>query len=297
MFFVYKLYFCEQKTDKMELVKTLAELQSLLASYKEQNKSIGFVPTMGALHEGHLSLIKYSKEKTDITVCSIFVNPTQFNDKKDFDKYPQTPEQDLKMLEAVNCDLVFMPSYEDVYGEDMQDNFTFGSLETVMEGAFRPGHFAGVAQVVSRLFRMVQPDFAFFGQKDFQQYVIIKDLVRQMQVPIQIEACPIIREKSGLAMSSRNQRLSDKEKQEAAKIYQSLAQAQELVHQKTPQELKKWVENQIEKSEGLKLEYFDIVDDKSLQSVSSWQDKGKKVGCIAVFCGNVRLIDNIVFIL
>ena len=281
----------------MKLVKTLLELQSLLASYRKKDKTIGFVPTMGALHNGHLSLIKYSKEKTDITLCSIFVNPTQFNDKKDYEKYPQTPEQDIEMLEEVQCDLVFMPSYDEVYANDIQDNFTFGSLETVMEGAFRPGHFAGVAQIVSRLFRMVQPDIAFFGQKDFQQYVIIKDLVKQMQLPIQIEACPIVREESGLAMSSRNQRLSDKEKKEAANIYKTLQKAQQLVLQKTPQELKKWVENEIEKSKGLELEYFDIVDDVDLQSISSWKDKGKKVGCIAVFCGNVRLIDNIVFIL
>ena len=281
----------------MELVKTVEDLQSFLTTCRTEGQKIGFVPTMGALHEGHLSLIRASKQKTDATVCSIFVNPTQFNDREDYEKYPQTLEQDLALLESENCDFVFVPSYNEVYGTEMSDKFSFGNLETVMEGAFRPGHFAGVAQIVSRLFRMVQPDIAFFGQKDFQQYVIIKDLVRQMQLPIQIEACPIVREKSGLAMSSRNQRLSEKEKQEAANIYKTLKEAQLLQKEKTPEELKLWVEDRIKEIDGLKLEYFDIVNDENLQSISSWQDKGKKVACIAVFCGNVRLIDNIVFIL
>jgi len=281
----------------MIIIESKKALQEKIEKLKLEGKTIGFVPTMGALHNGHLSLIEASRNVCDITVSSIFVNPTQFNDKEDYNKYPRTFDADIKMLETANCDIVFMPSQQEMYPEPDLREFDFGLLAEVMEGAHRPGHFNGVAQIVSKLFDAVPANKAFFGQKDFQQYVIIKDLVKQMQLPIQIEACPIVREESGLAMSSRNQRLSDKEKKEAANIYKTLQKAQQLILQKTPQELKKWVENEIEKSKGLELEYFDIVDDVDLQSISSWKDKGKKVGCIAVFCGNVRLIDNIVFIL
>ncbi len=250
---------------------------------------------MGALHEGHLSLIRQARKQSDVVVCSIFVNPTQFNDAEDFEKYPRNTHQDLEMIKQEGCDLAFVPEVKEMYPETDDRQFSFGNLEAVMEGRFRKGHFNGVAQVVSKLFEMVQPDKAFFGQKDFQQYVIIKDLVRQLSLPIEIVACPIIREDSGLAMSSRNQRLTDEQKKIATEISKTLFWAREHQNEYSVNELKKQVVEKIENTKGLKLEYFEIVDDTKLESVSDWQEKTTKVGCIAVFCGKVRLIDNIVF--
>lgn len=277
----------------MKLVKTISELQQQLA---ESGKcgTIGFVPTMGALHAGHLSLVRNAMEENEMVVVSIFVNPTQFNDPKDLQRYPRDIEADLKLLEPTGCDLVFAPEPEEIYPEPDTRKFDFGKLETVMEGKHRPGHFNGVAQVISKLFRIVKPDKAYFGQKDFQQLAIIKQLVKQLQLPIEIVACPIIREESGLAMSSRNQLLSAVERENAAIINKTLQAAKKLSAKKSVQELTEWVTETINKNPLLYVEYFEVVDDETLQPVKSWKDSGTKIGCIAAYCGKIRLIDNIV---
>jgi len=279
----------------MNIIETKAAMQALIAEQKADGKIIGFVPTMGALHQGHLSLIEASNNACDLSICSIFVNPTQFNDKEDYDKYPRTITEDLALLEHANCDYVFMPDYKEMYPESDERTFDFGTLGDVMEGAHRPGHFNGVAQIVSKLFDAVPAHKAFFGQKDFQQYVIIKDLVRQLQYDIEIIACPIIREDSGLAMSSRNQRLSASEKQAAANISNILNWAKDNYPSFSVDELKAEVIKQFKSIKALELEYFEIVEDEALKTVKNWAFKGKIVACVAVFCGKVRLIDNIVF--
>ncbi|MBN2669605.1 MAG: pantoate--beta-alanine ligase [Bacteroidales bacterium] len=279
----------------MKIIAHKEALKSHIQSIKKQGKQIGFVPTMGALHQGHLSLIEQSKQHCDYTVCSIFVNPTQFNDPEDFDKYPRSDAKDIAMLESIACDLLFLPELNEMYPEQDQRQFNFGNLETVMEGAHRPGHFNGVAQIVSKLFDAVHPDKVFFGQKDFQQYVIIKSLVHQLKMPIEIIACPIIREQSGLAMSSRNQRLTEKEKGQAANIYKILLEAKSNYRDYSPQSLKQKMFESLVQIDGLKPEYCEIVDDLELKPLNSWQTDQKIVACVAVFCGKVRLIDNIVF--
>jgi pantoate--beta-alanine ligase len=279
----------------MIIIKSIKEIQEHISQLKEEGKKIGFIPTMGALHQGHLSLIRASTKACDITISSIFVNPTQFNDKDDFDKYPRSFDTDIKMLESENCDIVFMPTEQEMYPEKDLRKFDFGDLADVMEGAHRPGHFNGVAQIVSKLFNAVPAHKAFFGQKDFQQYVIIKDLVRQLKLDIEIIACPIIREESGLAMSSRNQRLSKLEKEEASQISSILAWAKDNYTAYSVLDLKSIINERFSQIEALDLEYFEIVDGESLQPIQNWEDKRKIVACVAVFCGNVRLIDNIVF--
>ena len=278
----------------MKLVGTVKELQQELMILGK-NASVGFVPTMGALHKGHLSLVRQAVAENQLVVVSIFVNPTQFNDPKDLERYPRTLENDLKLLESTDCQLVFAPSVQEVYPEPDTRKFAFGKLETVMEGKFRPGHFNGVAQVVSRLFDMVQPKKAYFGLKDFQQLVIIKNMVKQLGLPIEIVACDIVREKSGLAMSSRNNLLSAEQRENAALISQTLFAAKQLSTEKNVQELAEWVISTINKNPLLDVEYFEIVDDEQLQTVNNWNEGNTKVGCIAVFCGKIRLIDNIVF--
>ena len=275
------------------LVKTKKELQEQLSALRSKG-SVGFVPTMGALHQGHISLVEQAVNVNAAVVVSIFVNPTQFNDPGDLRRYPRNLEVDLKMLEKTGCTLVFAPEAEEVYPEPDNRKFNFGSLEQVMEGKHRPGHFNGVAQVVSRLFEMTKPDKAYFGLKDLQQLAVIKKLVKMMNLPVEIVPCPIIREKSGLAMSSRNELLSPEERDNASLIYQELRNAQELKAKKTVQQLKNQVIEDINKNPFLNVEYFEIVDDENLMPVKNWNDKGVKVGCIAVHCGKVRLIDNIV---
>jgi pantoate--beta-alanine ligase len=277
----------------MKLVKTISELQQQMAE-SGKSGSIGFVPTMGALHAGHLSLLENAMEENEMVVVSIFVNPTQFNDPKDLQRYPRDIEADLKLLEPTGCDLVFAPEPEEIYPEPDTRKFDFGKLETAMEGKHRPGHFNGVAQVVSKLFDIVKPNRAYFGQKDFQQLAIIKQLVKQLRLPVEIVACPIIREKNGLAMSSRNQLLSAGERENAAIINKTLQAAKKLSAQKSVQELTEWVTETINKNPLLDVEYFEVVDDENLQPVKSWKDSGTKVGCIAAYCGKIRLIDNIV---
>ena len=278
----------------MILVKTIKDLRSELSKFATGD-SVGFVPTMGALHRGHLSLVKQAVAENPVVVVSIFVNPTQFNDPKDLERYPRTLENDLKLLEPTACSIVFAPNAREVYPEPDTRKFSFGKLEEVMEGEHRPGHFNGVAQVVSRLFDMVKPDKAYFGLKDFQQLAIVKSMVKQLQLPVEIVPCAIIREKSGLAMSSRNELLSDEQRINAKVISETLFKAKELMELKSVEELKNWVVAEINQNPFLDVEYFDIVDDEQLQSVTNWSEENTKVGCVAAFCGKIRLIDNIVF--
>jgi pantoate--beta-alanine ligase len=278
----------------MFLIETIIELKDKLKALKETGV-IGFVPTMGALHAGHISLVKQAISETQVVVVSIFVNPTQFNDKSDLEKYPRNLEADLKLLEKTGCQIVFAPKTEEIYPEPDTRKFEFGDLENVMEGKHRPGHFNGVAQVVSKLFDIVKPDKAYFGLKDFQQLAIIKEMVTQLNLPVEIVPCAIVREESGLAMSSRNELLSAEERKNAAVISESLFQAYELKKQKSVNELQNWIADNINKNPCLNVEYVEIVDDRRLQHVKSWDEKGGKVCCVAVFCGKVRLIDNIVF--
>ena len=278
----------------MFLVESVSSLHEKLKSFGS-SVSIGFVPTMGALHEGHLSLVKKAVADTDVVVVSIFVNPTQFNDPKDLERYPRNLDADLKLLEETGCHIVFAPGVNDIYPEPDNRKFNFGMLETVMEGKHRPGHFNGVAQVVSKLFEIVTPNKAYFGLKDFQQLAIIKNMVAQLNLPVEIVPCPIVREESGLAMSSRNELLSAEERKNAAQISETLFKAKELAAEKSVNELKNWIVETINKNKYLTVEYADIVDDIQLQSVKNWNENVVKVCCVAIFCGKVRLIDNIVF--
>jgi len=278
----------------MFLIETKKDLQKKLSELKA-NGTVGLVPTMGALHDGHISLVNRAVSENKVVVVSIFVNPTQFNDPKDLERYPRTLENDLNLLENTGCKIVFAPSVKEVYPNQDTRKFDFGSLETVMEGKHRHGHFNGVAQVVSKLFDMVQPDKAYFGLKDFQQLAVIKNLVQQLQIPVEIVPCPIVREESGLAMSSRNELLTAEERKNAAVISDTLFRAKELSGVKSVQQLAEWMEKTINKNPFLTVEYVEIVDDINLQPVKYWNEKNIKVGCVAVYCGNVRLIDNIVF--
>ena len=278
----------------MKLVSTIQELQTEIQRLAD-GKTVGFVPTMGALHQGHISLVKQAVSETPVVVVSIFVNPTQFNDPNDLEHYPRTLENDMKLLEPTGCSIVFAPNAKEVYPEPDKRKFNFGKLEEVMEGKHRPGHFNGVAQVVSRLFDIVKPTKAYFGLKDFQQLTIVKNMVKQLQLPVEIVPCAIIREESGLAMSSRNELLTEEQRKNAAVISETLSKAKELKGQKSVQEIAEWVTETINKNPFLDVEYFEIVDDEQLQPVNNWDEKSTKVGCVAVFCGKIRLIDNIVF--
>ena len=277
----------------MKLVHTIQELRAELDIQRKAGKKIGFVPTMGALHEGHASLVRRAVAENEIVVVSVFVNPTQFNDKNDLLKYPRTLEADCELLEKEGTAYVFAPSVEEIYPEPDTRQFSYAPLDTVMEGKFRPGHFNGVCQVVSKLFMMVEPDVAYFGEKDFQQLAIIREMVKQMNFPLQIVGCPIVREADGLALSSRNARLSEEQRKQALEISQTLFKSQEYAASHTLEETQKFVEESIAAAEGLELEYFEIVDGMTLQKIASWEDTDYVVGCITVFCGEVRLIDNI----
>lgn len=279
----------------MLVVKEINELKALIRAAKSEGKRVGFVPTMGALHAGHLSLIEQAGKQTEFVVASIFVNPTQFNDPRDLIRYPRNLERDLALLDPTPCRLVFAPEVETIYPEPDTRQFNFGHPEQVMEGKFRPGHFNGVAQVVSRLFEMVEPDKAFFGLKDFQQIVIVKAMIKALNLQVEIVSCPIVREANGLALSSRNERLTPDQRANAAHIYRTLTEAGNKAAQMDVKELKDWVVEQIDTNPYLKTEYFEIVDDEKLQSIERWDQPLNKVGCIAVFCGDVRLIDNVVF--
>lgn len=278
---------------EMKLIQTIKELQAALGECRAQGKTIGLVPTMGALHAGHASLVKRCVTENDVAVVSVFVNPTQFNDKNDLLKYPRTLEADCKLLEGIGATYVFAPSVDEMYPEPDTRHFSYAPLDTVMEGVHRPGHFNGVCQIVSKLFEAVKPDRAYFGEKDFQQLAIIREMVRQMHYPLQIVGCPIVREADGLALSSRNARLSAAERETALNISRTLFSSVEYAKTHTLAETKRFVEDAIAAVEGLELEYFEIVDGNTLQTVRAWEDTGYIVGCITVYCGEVRLIDNI----
>ena len=280
---------------KMQVIKYISDLQTVLNVKRGEGLKIGFVPTMGALHEGHLSLVKLAGEQVDFVVVSIFVNPTQFNDKTDLDRYPRDLQKDVDLLTGSACQLIFAPEPEEIYPEPDTRQFNFGQIELVMEGKFRPGHFNGVAQVVSRLFDIVQPDKAFFGQKDFQQLAIIKEMVRKLNLDVEIVPCPIIRETDGLAMSSRNMLLSPTQRKNAVHISATLFEATNKTSELSVEELCQWVIKCINENEFLNTEYFEIVNETTLMPVKDWNENCRKIGCIAVHCGKIRLIDNIEF--
>lgn len=277
----------------MKVVHTIKDLQNELSAYRNVGKSIGLVPTMGALHRGHSSLVERAVAENDIVVVSIFVNPTQFNDKNDLKNYPRTLEADCALLEGVGAGIAFAPTVEEMYPEPDTREFSFAPLDTVMEGACRPGHFNGVAQIVSKLFYAVEPDKAYFGEKDFQQLAIIREMVRRLNMDLQIVGCPIVRESDGLALSSRNTLLSPEERERALTISRTLFASLSYAKEHSLAATKSFVEDAINNTEGLKLEYYQIVDGNTLQSIKEWSDSDYAVGCIALFCGNVRLIDNI----
>ena len=277
----------------MEIVRTASGLDAMLQRFRLRGETIGFVPTMGALHEGHATLVRQCVAENDHCVVSIFVNPTQFNNKEDLEHYPRTPEEDHRLLERLGAAIIFAPSEGEIYPEPDKRVFDFGMLDKVMEGQFRPGHFNGVAQVVSKLFSFVHPDKAYFGEKDFQQLAIVRAMVRQLGLPVQIVGVPIVREPDGLAMSSRNQRLSEEQKKNAAEIYRVLQESTRMRDLFTPKQLTDFVIGEINNVPGLNVEYYEIVDGNTLQLISSWEGHVPSVGCIAVFCGGVRLIDNI----
>jgi pantoate--beta-alanine ligase len=286
---------------QMKIIEKIDDLQSALKRARQNHKSIGLVPTMGALHAGHIALVHRAVAENDVTVVSIFVNPTQFNDKNDLNNYPRTPEADCTLLEKAGATIVFIPAADEMYPEPDTRQFAFGELETVMEGQFRPGHFNGVAQIVSRLFDIVKPGRAYFGEKDFQQLAIIRDMVKQLNLNLDIVACPIVREADGLAMSSRNARLNPAQRQAAVNISKILNLSRGLrvkpamTASETVAGTKKWVVEQLNAVPELRVEYFDIVDGQTLQSIHEWSDTTFPVGCIAVFDGDVRLIDVVFY--
>lgn len=277
----------------MKVIHTIKDLQAELSALKAEGKKVGLVPTMGALHAGHASLVKRCVNENDVTVVSVFVNPTQFNDKNDLKKYPRTLEADCILLDDCGATFVFAPSVEEMYPVPDMRQFSFAPLDTVMEGAFRPGHFNGVCQIVSKLFDAVMPHRAYFGEKDFQQLAIIREMVRQMKFDLEIVGCPIVREEDGLALSSRNARLSSDERKNALNISDTLFKSRTFAATHSVSETQKMVEDAIAAAPGLRLEYFEIVDGNTLQKIGDWNDTSYAVGCITVFCGEVRLIDNI----
>jgi pantoate--beta-alanine ligase len=279
----------------MIVYRTKTDLTGHLLSLQNEGKSIGLVPTMGALHQGHMSLVEKAEAENDVVVVTIFVNPTQFNDPSDLDLYPRTLDKDLELLRQLEADLVFVPAVKEMYPDEDTQVFDLGGLDKVMEGKHRPGHFNGVAQIVSKLFLMIRPHRAYFGQKDFQQLVVIRRLVEILDMNLTIVSCPIIRENDGLAMSSRNTRLSKEERKLAPFIYETLVHASELMEALSPSHLKEWVILQFKKQGALELEYFEIVEDKGLMPVVKWDEEVNKVACLAVLLGGVRLIDNLIF--
>ena len=279
----------------MQIIKTIKKLKSVLDAARSERKTVGLVPTMGALHEGHASLVRRSVAENDFTVVSDFVNPTQFNDKTDLKNYPHTLDADCALLESLGADVVFAPSVKGMYPEPDTRQFSYPPTDTVMEGAYRPGHFNGVCQIVSKLFFAVEPDRAYFGEKDFQQVAVIKAMVKDLGLKLEICPCPIVREKDGLALSSRNALLTDEERKIAHNISKYLIESKEFMCSHSLVETKSYVVDSINAVDGLEVQYYDIVDGDTLRSLEEWTDSESVVGCITVFCGSrpVRLIDNI----
>ncbi len=279
----------------MIVYRTQADLVQHLKTWQDQGKTVGLVPTMGALHEGHASLVNRACGENDVVVVTIFVNPTQFNDPSDLENYPRPLDRDLELLQSMQVNIAFTPSVREMYPEEDHRTFDLGGLDQVLEGAFRKGHFTGVAQIVSKLFALIRPTRAYFGQKDFQQLVIVRRLVKLLQSNIEIVPCPIVREEDGLAMSSRNALLSEDQRKAAPFIHQTLRMAREKRGAMTPEEIRKWVHSRFQNQPLMSLEYFDIVEDQGLLPVTDWDEPVNKVGCIAVQLGRVRLIDNLIF--
>jgi len=280
----------------MELVHTINDLKALLFEVRQAGRTVGLVPTMGALHEGHASLVERSAKENDVTVVSIFLNPTQFNDKSDLAKYPRTLDADCALLEKISDNIIaFAPSVEEVYPEPDTRTFSYPPTDSVMEGAMRPGHFNGVCQIVSKLFSYVQPDRAYFGEKDFQQIAVIRRMVADLGFKLEIVPCSVVREESGLARSSRNTLLTAEERVIAANIYRIMAKSKALVAGHSVKEVHDFVVTQINAVPGLEVQYYSIVDGKTLADVQSWTDSDDIVGCITVYCGAqpIRLIDHI----
>lgn len=279
----------------MKVVTTIHELKSLLDAARAEGKQIGFVPTMGALHRGHASLAERCVAENAVSVVSIFLNPTQFNDPTDLEKYPRTLEADCALLEPLGVSLVFAPTVAEMYPEPDTRRFSYPQVDAVMEGAFRPGHFNGVCQIVSKLFDAVQPHRAYFGEKDFQQIAVIRAMVADLKMPVEIIPCPVVREESGLAMSSRNTLLTEAERATAARIYEVLGKSRIFASNHSLAETRQYVIDTLNSVVGLEVQYYSIVCGKTLRELSSWDDSDEVVGCITVFCGAapIRLIDHI----
>ncbi|MFD2513930.1 pantoate--beta-alanine ligase [Pontibacter locisalis] len=277
----------------MEVIKQVSTIREKVQALRCGGKRIGFVPTMGALHEGHLQLLRASAQENDVTICSIFVNPTQFNNPDDYKLYPRTLEQDVELLKTVNCDYLFAPGAEEVYPQQPLLQFSFGPLEAVMEGEHRPGHFNGVATVVSKLFHFVQPHKAYFGQKDLQQVTIVRQLVQALSFDLELVCYPTIREEDGLAMSSRNKRLNVEQRQIAANLYNALQMARGQLGQKAVAAIKEDIRNYLNQQDQVELEYFEVADVNTLQPVQDLSEVQEVALCIAAFVGPVRLIDNL----
>lgn len=277
----------------MKIVNSIKELRLQLDEDKQKGKKVGLVPTMGALHAGHISLVKRCVAENDVCVVSIFVNPTQFNNPNDLLTYPRTLDEDCQLLESSGCSYVFAPSVEEMYPEPDNRVFDFGTVAQVMEGARRPGHFNGVAQIVSKLFYAVKPDVSYFGEKDFQQIAVIRAMVKQLEIPVEIVDCPIQRESDGLALSSRNTRLTPEQRQKAPVIARTLKESITFVPEKSVQQVIDYVVSTLNNVPDMSVEYFEIVDGNTLESITNWSDTTYPVGCITVYCGEVRLIDNV----
>lgn len=280
----------------MKVLRTVGELRQAMESHRNAAQTIGLVPTMGALHAGHLSLMERSCRDNDITVASIFVNPTQFNNATDLKTYPRTEEKDCALLEKAGVDYAFVPTVEEIYPEPDTRVFDLGEVAEVMEGAMRPGHFNGVAKIVSRLFSYVNPTRAYFGEKDFQQIAVIRRMAQLEGFDFEIIACPIVREADGLALSSRNVRLTPEQRQIAPAIHRTLAQSLDMTRDKSVSEVKQWVKEEIDRQPFMTTEYYEIVNPLTMQPTDSWMTPdGPAVGCVTVYCGDVRLIDNITY--
>lgn len=279
----------------MEVVAKIADLQKKIAKIRTNGGTVGLVPTMGALHNGHLELVKRCVAENSICVVSVFVNPTQFNDKNDLLHYPRTLDADCKLLESAGCAIAFAPEVEEMYPVEDTRVFNLGAVAEVMEGKYRPGHFNGVAQIVSKLFDAVQPDRAYFGEKDFQQIAVIRSMVKLLNYPVEIVACPIVREDDGMALSSRNLRLTSEQRKNAVSISQTLFKSRTFAEQHSVAETIDYVVNTLNSVPDLNVEYFEIVNGNTLLSVNDWSDSDYIVGCITVYCGEVRLIDNIAY--
>ena len=279
----------------MNIYKTAEELRSFVTEERKQGHRIAFVPTMGALHEGHLSLVRRALKENDCCIVSVFVNPTQFNNPRDLETYPRTLDADSRLLASIGTTALFTPEVETIYPEPDTRVFHVGAVAEVMEGKYRPGHFNGVMQVVSRLFDLVQPDCAYFGEKDFQQIAVLRAMAREIKSPVEIIACPIVREEDGLARSSRNTLLSEEGRAQAPNIYRILSESRTWSKELSPKAVIERATQLLDAIPTLRVEYFEIVDADTLQPITRWEDSPKPHGCITVYCGDVRLIDNIAY--